>query len=80
MHEYFRAFLPLTVVEATTSTVAAAMLTLPAWQEHLTYASQISALLAPILGTAWIAYQLGEKLFIVLRRRGKLGHDESLGL
>lgn len=57
--------------EAITDTGAVAALASPLWLPALHTASEIAALVLPILGAAWLAVQIVLKLYLFYKTRAK---------
>jgi hypothetical protein len=60
-----------TTAEKIQAVIAAGAIASPLWERWLRTVSEDAALLAPILGCAWLAVQIGAKLY-ELRRRSRV--------
>lgn len=46
------------IMETASNGIAVGAISMPAWYDHLQEASQIAALILPILGAAWLIIQI----------------------
>lgn len=58
-----------TATEKITAAIASAAMLMPVWNPSLKDTSEFAALIAPILGVAWLLLQIGVKLWELTTRK-----------
>lgn len=58
-----------TATEKITAAIASAAMLMPVWNPSLKDTSEFAALIAPIIGVAWLLLQIGVKLWELTHRR-----------